>query len=185
MELDADVISPSDEIDVPFVSSSEMVTGRLLEIVKLRATDLLFDLGSGDGRIVIAGAQNYGAKCIGIERRKELVQESTKKIKDLALRGRATVILGDFRSIDLSKADVIVSYLLTVVNKQLENKLENELKAKARVISHDFEFPDWKPTEFTEINEGWLDHKVYLYTKDDVGGFKKKPQKAEPTWRPL
>lgn len=185
MKLSANTISPDDEIDVPFVSSSELITGKMLEIVKLRASDLLFDLGSGDGRIVIAGVQNHGARCIGIERRKELVEESSKKIKELSLSGRAAIVFGDFHSVDLSSADVIVSYLLTIVNKQLEAKLEKELKLKARVISHDFEFPDWKPTEFIEVNEGWLDHKLYLYVKEEHEGFKKKTEKPEQNWRPL
>jgi hypothetical protein len=185
LKLGNNPISPTDEIDVPFVSSSELITAKLLEIVKLGSSDLLFDLGSGDGRIVIAGVQNHGARCIGIEIRKELVKESSKKIKDLNLSTRAAIVFGDFYSINLSNADVIVSYLLTVVNRQLETKLEKELKLKAKVISHDFEFPDWKPTEFIEVNEGWLDHKIYLYVKENADGFKKKPEKAEPKWRPL
>jgi ubiquinone/menaquinone biosynthesis C-methylase UbiE len=185
LKLGDNTISPSDEIDVPFVSSSELITAKLLEIVRLRSSDLLFDLGSGDGRIVITGVQNHGARCIGIEMRKELVEESSKKIKELSISNRAAIVRGDFYSIDLRDADVIVSYLLTVVNKQLEPKLEKELKLKARVISHDFEFPDWKPTEFIEVNEGWLDHKIYLYMKENADGFKKKPEKTEPNWRPL
>lgn len=157
----------------------------MLEIVKLSANDLLFDLGSGDGRIVIAGCQNHGARCIGIERKRALVEESTKKIRELGLSRRAAIVLGDFHSIDLGSADVVVSYLLTLVNKQLESKLDRELEPKARVISHDFEFPDWKPTEFVEVNEGMLDHKIYLYVKENAEGFKRKTGKPQPNWRPL
>jgi len=185
LKLDADIVSPSSEVDVPFVSSSELITAKMLEVAKLRASDTLFDLGSGDGRIVIAGAQNYGARCIGIEKRRDLVNESTKRMKELGMLRRSAIIHGDLHSVDLKKADVVVSYLLTAVNKELEPKLERELKPKARVISHDFEFPDWRPDTFVEVNEGWLDHKLFLYVKEEPEGFRKKTEKPRPNWRPL
>jgi cyclopropane fatty-acyl-phospholipid synthase-like methyltransferase len=173
------------EIDVPFVSSSELVVIKMLEIVKLKPNDVLFDLGCGDGRIIVEAAQNFGATSVGIEKRRDLAVEAGGKAKDLNLSRRIGVIVGDFYSFDLSRADVVVSYLLTVANKQLESKLEKELKLKARVVSHDFEFPDWKPTQFMMVNEGWLDHKIFLYIKENQEGFKRKDGAPEPTWKSL
>jgi cyclopropane fatty-acyl-phospholipid synthase-like methyltransferase len=164
------------DIDVPFVSSSETVIHKMIEVVELKPDETLFDLGCGDGRIIVTAAQTAGAKCVGIERRKELAFEANKKIRDLNLSRRTAVVFGDFFSLDLSSADVVVSYLLTAVNKKLAPKLDRELKPKAKVISHDFEFPDWKPTKFIELDEGWLDHKVYLYVKQSPEGFEKKEE---------
>jgi cyclopropane fatty-acyl-phospholipid synthase-like methyltransferase len=173
------------DIDVPFVSSSELVVIKMLEMVNLKAGDILFDLGCGDGRIIVAAAQNFGATSIGIEKRRDLASEAGGKIRELNLSRRTAVMVGDFYSFDLSSADVVVSYLLTVANKQLESILEKELRPKSRVVSHDFEFPDWKPTQFMMVNEGWLDHKLFLYVKEIQEGFKKKEATPEPNWRPL
>nr|MDO8134751.1 class I SAM-dependent methyltransferase [Candidatus Njordarchaeum guaymaensis] len=173
------------DIDVPFVSSSEAVIHKMLEVIELKPDDILFDLGCGDGRVIIMAAQTTEAKCIGVERRKELAFEASKKVKDLNLSRRTAVIFGDLFSLDLRSADVVISYLLTAVNKKLAPKLEKELKLKARVISHDFEFPDWKPTKFIMLDEGLLDHKIYLYVKEDPEGFEKKKEEPEPSWKSL
>jgi tRNA G46 methylase TrmB len=162
------------DIDVPFVSSSEAVIHKMLEILQIKSDDILFDLGCGDGRIIVKAAETTLAKCIGIERRKELALEARKKIRDLNLSRRTAIVFGDFFYVDLSNADIVISYLLTAVNKKLAPKLEKELKVNAKVVSHDFEFPDWKPTKFLMLNEGWLDHKVYLYVKEDLEGFERK-----------
>lgn len=173
------------EIEVPFVSSSELIVVKMLEMVNLKPRDVLFDLGCGDGRIIVAAAQSFGATSIGIEKRRDLATEASGKVRELGLSRRTAVMLGDFYSFDLSSADVVVSYLLTVANKQLELKLEAELRPRSRVVSHDFEFPDWKPTQFMMVNEGWLDHKLFLYIKENAEGFKKKDVEPEPNWRPM
>jgi SAM-dependent methyltransferase len=167
------------DIDVPFVSSSEVVIHKMLEILQVKPDDVLFDLGCGDGKIIVMAAETTLAKCIGIERRKELAFEATKKIKDLNLSRRTAVVFGDFFYVDLRNADIVISYLLTAVNKKLAPKLEKELKVKAKVVSHDFEFPDWKPTKFIMLNEGWLDHKIYLYVKENPNGFNRKKEQPE------
>ena len=177
--------SDQEDVNVPFVSSSELVIRKMLDMVKLRPEDVLIDLGCGNGKVIVMASQDFGASCIGIEKREDLVLEAGKAIGDLGLSRRAAVVRGDIFSFDLRKADVVICYLLTVINKKLEPKIEKELKLDARLISHDFEFPDWKPTEFIEVNEGWLDHKIYVYVKESTDGFRRKPEKIEPNWRPL
>jgi len=177
--------SDQEDVNVPFVSSSELVIRKMLEMVKLRPEDILIDLGCGKGKVIVMASQDFGASCIGIERREDLVVEAGKTIRDLDLSRRAAVVRGDIFSFDLRNADVVICYLLTVINKKLEPKIEKELKLDARLISHDFEFPDWKPSQFTMLHEGWLDHKIYLYRKESWSSFKKKSGEPEPAWRSL
>ncbi len=148
---------------VPFVPTPESVARRMLELANVKPGEVVYDLGCGDGRILIIAAKEFGAKAVGIEIRKDLVEKCIRKVKELGLEGKVYVIHGNFFEVDISEADVVTLYLLTSVNEKLRPKLERELKPGARVVSHDFEVLGWKPVKVEEIREGWRSHKIYLY----------------------
>ncbi len=150
-------------VDVPFVSTPEHVARRMLELAKVGPNDVVYDLGAGDGRIVIMAAKEFGARAVGVEIRKDLYEQILKKVKVDGLEGRVKVINGDFFQVDISEASVVTLYLLTSVNEKLKPKLERELKAGARVVSHDFEVPGWKPIHVENVKDYWCDHKIYVY----------------------
>jgi len=153
----------------PYVPSSEFVVDKMLQLARLKPGELLFDLGSGDGRIILSAAKKFNAKAVGIELREDLVEQSRQKIKENHLEGMVKVIHGNFLDVDLSKADVVTMYLTTSGNSQVRPKLEKELKSGARVVSHDFEIPGWIPTQVSKVTEEqdyWpLHHTIYLYEK--------------------
>ncbi len=148
---------------VPFVATPESVARYMLKLAEVKPGEIVYDLGSGDGRILIIAALEFGAKAVGIEIRKDLVEKSRRKVKELGLENRVKIIHGDFFEVDISEADVVTLYLLTSVNEKLRPKLEKELKPGARVVSHDFEIPGWKPIKVVEINEDWRSHRILLY----------------------
>jgi len=149
--------------DVPFVATPEVVVRRMLQLARVRPGEVLYDLGSGDGRIVIAAAKEFGARAFGVEIRKDLYEQSTARIKDLGLADRATIINASFYDVPLTDADVVTMYLLTTVNERLKPKLEKELRPGARVVTHDFEVPGWRPVVVEEVYEEWRSHKLFLY----------------------
>lgn len=149
--------------DVPFVPTPEVVVRRMLQLARVRPGEVLYDLGSGDGRIVIMAAKEFGAYAYGVEIRKDLYEQSMAKIRDLGLEGRARIINTNFFDADISDADVITMYLLTSVNERLKPKLEKELRPGTRVVSHDFEVSGWRPVVVEEVYEEWRSHKIYLY----------------------
>lgn len=149
--------------DVPFVPTPEVVVRRMLQLARVRPGEVLYDLGSGDGRIVIMAAKEFGAVAYGVEIRKDLYEQSMARIKDLGLADRARIINASFFDVDISDADVITMYLLTSVNERLKPKLEKELRPATRVVSHDFEVSGWRPVIVEEVYEEWRSHKIYLY----------------------
>lgn len=149
--------------DVPFVATPEVVVRRMLQLARVQPGEILYDLGSGDGRIVIMAAKEFGARAFGVEIRKDLYEQSMARIKDLGLADRVTIINASFFDVDLSNADVVTMYLLTSVNERLKPKLERELRPATRVVSHDFEVPGWRPVVVEEIYEEWRSHKLFLY----------------------
>ena len=149
--------------DVPFVPTPEVVVRRMLQLANVRRGEHVYDLGCGDGRIVIMAAREFGAQSACIEIRKDLYEQTLRRVKDLGLEDRVRVIYGNFFEEDLSDADIVTMYLLTSVNERIKPKLERELKPGVRVVSHDFEMPGWKPLIVEDLYEEWRSHKVYLY----------------------
>jgi len=146
---------------VPFVQSPIEVVRRMLQLAKVEERDIVYDLGSGDGRTVITSCNEFGAQAVGVELRADLVKRSTDEIRRLKLTGRGKIIQTDFFNFDLSDATVITLYLNTSTNARLRPKLEKELKDGTRVVSHDFEITGWKPLVVSRDNP--LGHAIYLY----------------------
>lgn len=129
-------------------------------MAQLRKGEVLFDLGCGDGRIVLMAARDYLARAIGVEIREDLAAAAREQLRKSNLGGRAEIIQGDFFDVNLSKANVVTLYLTTSANEKLKPKLERELRPDSRIVSHDFSMRDWKPQETSEKPHG---HTIYVY----------------------
>jgi cyclopropane fatty-acyl-phospholipid synthase-like methyltransferase len=148
----------------PFVPSPPDAVTAMLQLADVKKDEVLFDLGCGDGRIIIEAAQKFGAKAVGVELDKIRYEECVRRIRESNLDGRVNVIHGNLLDVDLTSANIVTLYLLTSSNEKLRPKLEKELKNGTRVVSHKFPISKWKPSEVKEINKGrWISHKIYLY----------------------
>jgi precorrin-6B methylase 2 len=151
---------------VPFVPTPTKVAQRMLELAKVTPNDVVYDLGSGDGRIVIMAAQKYGAHAVGVELDTKRYQESSARIKELGLASRAKILHGDMFKADIHPATVVTLYLLTSVNLEIRPMLEKQLRPGTRVVSHDFMMGGWKAEKTEEITaEDGSTHTVYFYIK--------------------
>lgn len=144
----------------PFVQTPVEVAKKMIELAALQPGQKLFDLGAGDGRIVIMAARETGASAVGVEIREDLVERARSEIKKLNLEDRVNMIHDDLFNVDLKDADVVTLYLTTSGNERLRPKLEHELKKGAKVISHDFKVGNWKASVvYNEL----LGHSIYEY----------------------
>jgi SAM-dependent methyltransferase len=144
---------------VPFVPSPQVVVDKMVELVGVKKGDVVFDMGSGDGRIVIAAAKR-GAKAIGFEIDGDLVKESRENIRNAGVQDLAEIRQQDILTVDFSPASVVTMYLLPDVNLKLKPNLLSQLKPGSRIVSHAFDMGDWKP-ERVERVEG---RTIYLWT---------------------
>ena len=145
----------------PYVASPSRVVELMLDMAKVKPGDTVYDLGSGDGRILIAAAERR-AQAIGIEINPKLVAAATDEIARAGLEGRAKVIQGDVMATDFSAASVVTLYMDTGSNEKLRPQLEKQLKPGSRVVSHDYEIPGWKAVRVEKTDEK-QPHKIYLY----------------------
>ncbi len=151
---------------VPYVPTPMLVAQKMLELAKVVPDDVVYDLGSGDGRIVIMAAQKFGAHAVGVELDSDLFQKSSERIRKLGLQDRAQIVHENMFEVNVRHATVVTLYLLTVVNERLRPKLERELRSGARIVSHDFQVPGWQPAQTVEVNsENQVASKIYLYVR--------------------
>ena len=149
---------------VPYAPTPEDVVVKMLDLAKVTPDDVVYDLGSGDGRVVITAAQKYKAHAVGIEIDPALYLRSSKHIEELGLQDRARIIHEDMFNVDIHRATVVVLYLLTSFNEKLRPKLQRELRSGTRIVSHDFHIPGWEPDKVVEVtSEYGISHKLYLY----------------------
>ncbi len=151
----------------PYYPTPEIVVEKMLELGGLKPGEKMFDLGSGDGRIVITAAQKYKARATGVEFDASLVKQSSERIKKLGLSPLANIIQGDLLLQDYSSADLLTVYLLPVGNGKVTPILEKQLKKGARIVAHDFEFTAWKPVKTVDIDDDGegRSHRLYLYQR--------------------
>jgi ubiquinone/menaquinone biosynthesis C-methylase UbiE len=147
----------------PYVVSPQQIVDRMLELADLKSNETLYDLGSGDGRILITAVQRFHAKAVGIEISDSLVDSTNDRIRKLGLQNQARVIHGDFMQVDLSTADVVTIYLATDSNEILRPNLEKYLRTGARVVSHDYAVPGWKAKVVDKDLPEARGHLIYLY----------------------
>lgn len=143
---------------VPYVPTPPAVVAKMIELARVGKNDLVYDLGSGDGRIVIAAAKK-GAKAIGFEIDGDLVKESRAKITTAGLHTRAEIRQQDILTVDLTPATVVTLYLFPDVNLQLRPKLRRQLKPGARIVSHAFSMGDWQADKVISVDR----QKLYLW----------------------
>ena len=144
---------------VPFVPTPQEVVDKMIELAGVKKGDLVYDLGSGDGRIVVTAAKK-GAKAVGFEIDGDLVKQSRDNIRKAGVQEQAEIRQQDILTVDLSSASVVTMYLLPDVNLQLRPNLLSQLKPGSRVVSHAFDMGDWKPDR-TERVDG---RTLYLWT---------------------
>ncbi len=137
--------------DVPFLESPDYVVDAMLELAGVTAKDVVYDLGSGDGRIVIAAARDRGARGVGIEIDHELVQLSEQMGRDAGVSDRVRFVEADLFESDFHEATVVALYLLPTVNRKLRPLLEKQLAPGTRVVSHRFEIAGWRPTKRIKV----------------------------------
>jgi SAM-dependent methyltransferase len=140
-----------DDGTVPFVVSPPEVVERMLRLAEPRPGELLVDLGSGDGRIVIEAAKRYGARGLGVDIDPALVSRATENARRAGVDGLVQFKVQDFFETDLRGVSVVTMYLLPEVNLKLMPKLLQDLKPGARVVSHDYEMGGWRPDETIEL----------------------------------
>jgi len=151
---------------VPFVPTPMNVVEKMLELAKVTRKDVVYDLGSGDGRIVIMAAQKFGAKAVGVELDPKLFRESSERIKKLGLQKKAQIVYGDMFNISVHPATVITLYLLPSVNDRIEPKLDKELRSGTRIVSHDFMMNGWNAVKTEQVtDENGAHHTLYLYIR--------------------
>ena len=150
----------------PFVPTPEDVIPKMLALAEVRPGELVFDLGSGDGRLAIAAAKDFQARAVGVEIRRRLVTESRQRVRKLGLSGQIKIVCRSFKKVSLRKADVLATYLSGYIMNQLAPKFTKELKYGARIVNFDYPISDWTPTrEITVRPGGWkTEHEVYLYS---------------------
>jgi SAM-dependent methyltransferase len=152
---------PARQPDVFFVPTLESVADAMLKLAAVTARDVVYDLGSGDGRILMLAAQKYGARGVGIELDPDLVDRSRQIAREGEVEGQVTFIEGDLFEADISPATVVMIYLSPTVNAKLEPKLRQQLRPGTRVVSHQFPIGRWQPETTVRADDGTL---LYLWT---------------------
>ena len=147
----------------PAIPTPQFLVDRMLEAGRVRPGDMVYDLGSGDGRVVITAVQKFGARAVGVELMPDLVRKARERIQSLGLADRASIVEGSALRVDLSPADVVTMWFLTNSNDRLRPNLEKHLKIGARVVSNEFPIRGWKPTEMIQIKVGKMEHTIFVY----------------------
>jgi SAM-dependent methyltransferase len=152
--------APAHFPDVPYVPSPENVVQGLLKLAGVHKGDVVYDLGCGDGRIVISAAKDFGARGVGIDINPERIKEAEENARKAGVSNETSFRLGDLFEAKMDDASVVTLYLLPSVNLRLKPKLLRDLKPGTRVVSHSFNMGDWKPDRTVDV-EG---RTLYLWT---------------------
>ena len=143
-------------LDVPFVPTPENVVQKMLEVAKVGPEDVVYDLGSGDGRIVIAAARRHRARAVGIDIDPVRIRESRENARKAGVEKRVEFRQGDLFEADIRDATVVTIYLLPVVNMRLRPKLLADLRPGTRIVSYGFDMGDWQPAATVAVGSSTL-----------------------------
>lgn len=149
----------------PHVPVPEDVIPRMLELARVKPGEKVFDLGSGDGRIVIAAAKDFDAKSVGVEIRRRLVKECRRRVKEMELSNQVRISCRNFKKVSLREADVLATYLSSYTLNLLAPKFASELRKGVRIVNFDYPILDRKPARVLRYKpKGWTKpHPIYLY----------------------
>ncbi|WP_187261953.1 class I SAM-dependent methyltransferase [Pontibacter beigongshangensis] len=147
-------------LDVPYVPTRQVVVDAMLELAKVSKNDVLYDLGCGDGRIVITAAKKHGATGTGVDIDPERIKEANENARKANVTGKVNFVEGNLFDMDFSKASVVTLYLLPDINLKLRPQLLEQLKPGTRIVSHAFEMGDWKPEQTVNVDGAT----IYLWT---------------------
>ncbi|MFD3003865.1 SAM-dependent methyltransferase [Pontibacter toksunensis] len=137
-------------LDVPYVPTSQEVVDAMLKLGKVKKDDVLYDLGCGDGRIVVTAAKQYGTKGTGVDIDPQRIEEANANAREADVTDKVRFVEGNLFDMDLSEATVVTLYLLPSVNLKLRPKLL-QLKPGTRIVSHAFDMDDWKPDQTVQV----------------------------------
>lgn len=138
--------------EIPFVPTPVEVVDRMLEMAEVKAGDVVYDLGSGDGRIVIRAAKKYGARGVGIEMDRELIEQARVKAREEGVDHLVEFRIEDALKVDVSPATVVTLYMLPWFNAKLRPALQHQLKPGSRVVAHDYDIEGWTPTKVEKLS---------------------------------
>jgi tRNA A58 N-methylase Trm61 len=149
----------------PYIPTPEDIIPKMLALASVMPGETVFDLGSGDGRMVIAAARDFRARVVGVELRRRLVRECRKKVKEMGLSRQVTISCRNFKKVDLRKADVLATYLSSYTLNLMGPKFIKELRPGARIVNFDYPIPSWTPARELEVTPAnWKKpHPIYLY----------------------
>lgn len=147
------------DLDVPYVPTSQEVVDAMLKLGKVAKDDVLYDLGCGDGRIVVTAAKRYGTTGTGVDIDPQRIEEANANAKEANVADKVKFVEGNLFDVDLSDATVVTLYLLPSVNLKLRPKLL-QLKPGTRIVSHAFDMDDWKPDQTVQVGGST----IYLWT---------------------
>ena len=153
----------------PYLPSPPDVVDRMLTLARVAPGDVVYDLGSGDGRIVIAAARKFGARAVGVDIDPALVDRATAAARAAGVADRVTFRVQDALTVDLSDATVVTLYLLSASNVKLRPILTKQLRKGARIVAHNFPIGDWEPGRVdTFVDAGGATRTLYLWTFDGI-----------------
>ena len=145
----------------PFYPTSAFVVEKMLGLAGVNSESIVYDLGCGDGAIVIAAARNYNAaKVVGIEQKQKLCSIALRKTRHLR---NVTIVNANYDDVDISEASIVTLYQSSSENARLKRKLVDELHQGSKVVSHDFGIPGWRPAEFRVFKEGRRSQRILVY----------------------
>jgi SAM-dependent methyltransferase len=157
------------KLDVPYVPTPENVVDKMLELAKPTRNDVVYDLGSGDGRIVITAARRYGSRGVGYDIDPQRIKEANENARASGVTDRVRFVQQDLFQADLSEATIVTLYLLPEINLKLRPKLLKELKPGTRIVSHNYGLGDWDPIRTETIESGTGEHLVFYWVVPPPG----------------
>jgi ubiquinone/menaquinone biosynthesis C-methylase UbiE len=159
--LAQDAERPERKLDVWYVPTPHEIVNRMLDVARVRTGDVVYDLGCGDGRMVIAAAKEFGTRGVGVDLDPRRIREARANAKAAGVEDLVTFKVGDMFETDIGEATVVMLYLLPELNRRLMPKLQSELRPGARVVSHDFDMgKDWPPEKYIKLGTSG----IYLWT---------------------